>query len=291
LIQHHENEISNTLFNNLFFENTTLLINTEVQIILMKSILIVNDDGIHSHGIRAAAESVKELGKITIVAPSKQNSGVGRSLSLRKPLPVHKEKIGDFEAFSVDGTPVDSVIVAIFALLERKPDLLISGINLGENMSSEITTSGTVCAAIEGSNHEIPSIAISLHLDEEYKFGKGTEVDFTLSKKALYATSKNILEYGLPEGVDLLNINVPDSKAEKADLRVTRLARRMYSAKVKRIDDPSGNSNYLIDGDAIFDAEEGTDVYAVRIDNSISITPLTLDFTAHDGIADLKFEF
>jgi 5'-nucleotidase len=256
----------------------------------MKSILIVNDDGINSQGIKAAAEAVKDLGKITIVAPKKQKSGVGRSLSLRKPLPVEKVEINDFSSYSVDGTPVDSVIVGLFALLKQPPDLLISGINLGENMSSEITTSGTVCAAIEGANHDIPSIAISLHLEEKFKFGKGSDVDFTLSKDALRSVSKKILENGLPKNVDLLNINVPNPHSMRTGIKVTKLAHRMYSAKVKRMDEPFGGSSYLIDGDAIFNAKPGTDVYAVRVENSISVTPLTLDFTAHDGIKDLEFQ-
>jgi len=255
----------------------------------VKSILIVNDDGIHSKGIRAAADAVSELGKITIVAPLRQNSGVGRSLSLRKPLPVKKAGVGDYDAYSVDGTPVDAVIVALFAIMKNPPDLLISGINLGENMSSEITTSGTVCAAIEGANHDIPSIAISLHLDEKFKFGKGSSVDFSLSKLALQSISRKTLDEGLPSGIDLLNVNVPDSKVKKADIVITRLAHRMYSARVHRTDLPTGGSSFMIDGDPIFDAIPGTDVHTVRVLRSISVTPLSLDFTAHKSIKDLNF--
>ncbi len=256
----------------------------------MKKILIVNDDGVASTGVLAAANAVQSLGEVTIVAPARQKSGVGRSLSLRKPLPVEKIKIGPFAAYSVEGTPVDSVIIGLFSLLKNPPDLVISGINLGENMSSEITTSGTVCAAIEAANHDIPSIAISLHLEEKHKFGKGLEVDFKLSKKALYAVSNKLIATGLPKGVDLLNNNVTDSGLERAEIRVTRLAHRMYSAKVNRMDDSKGGSSFLIDGDAIFDAEPGTDVYAVRIEKAISVTPLSLDFTAHAGIKDLYFK-
>ncbi len=257
----------------------------------MKDILIVNDDGITSDGIKAAAESVKDLGRVTVVAPQHQNSGVGRSISLRKPLQVTKKRLNSFDAYSVVGTPVDSVIIALFGLLKKTPDLVISGINLGENMSSEITTSGTVCAAIEAANHNIPAIAISLHLEESYKFGKGSGVDFSLSKKALRRISGRLLESGLPEGVDLLNVNVPDSDVEDAEIEITRLAHRMYSAKVGRADSPLGGSDYLIDGDAIFDALPGTDVYAVRIKKSISVTPLKLDFTASDQIGSPNFVF
>jgi len=257
----------------------------------MKSILIVNDDGIASAGIRAAAEALSSLGVVTIVAPASQQSGVGRSLTLRQPLPVRRSMVKGFEAYSVEGTPVDSVIVALYALLDKQPDLIVSGINLGENMSSEITTSGTVCAAIEGANHGIPSIAISLHMEEKEKFGRGEKVDFTLSKKVLYTVAERILSTGLPQGVDLLNINVPDSGADDAEVEITRLARRMYRARVHRLDLSHGDSGYLIDGDAILDAEPGTDVYAVRVKKHISITPLTLDFTAREwDIGALAFK-
>ncbi|RMF90259.1 MAG: 5'/3'-nucleotidase SurE [Methanobacteriota archaeon] len=252
----------------------------------MKSILIVNDDGIDSPGIRAAAEAVRHLGDVTVVAPSTQQSGVGRSLSLRRPLAVKKAGLEGFNAYSVDGTPVDSVIVGIFGLMRKTPDLLISGINLGENMSREITTSGTVCAAIEGANHGIPSVAISLHLDSEARLDPGRKADLRFSKKTLASVSKAILERGLPEGVDLLNINIPDSDAE-GGIKITTLAHRMYSARVHRLDAPSGGSSYYIDGDAIFDAEPGTDVYAVRVERCVSITPLTLDLTARSDMEDI----
>ncbi|MFQ5888305.1 MAG: 5'/3'-nucleotidase SurE, partial [Candidatus Hydrothermarchaeales archaeon] len=144
---------------------------------------------------------------------------------------------------------------------------------------------------IEGANHGIPSLAISLHLDQEFRFSKGVKVDFTLAKRALASISSTMLKKGLPRGVDLLNINVPDSNVRDVGLKITRLAHRMYSARVQRLDAPSGGSNYIIDGDAIFDAEPSTDVYAVRVENCISVTPLSLDFTAHDEIKDLKFKF
>jgi len=255
----------------------------------MKNILITNDDGVNSKGILAAAEAVKDLGNVTIVAPMKQKSGAGRSLTLRTVLPAKKVEMADFTAYGVEGTPVDSVIVAIYSLLKKPPDLLISGINLGENMSSEITTSGTVCAAIEGANHDIPSIAISLHLDEEEKFSDGAKIDFSLSKKILKRIAKKVIESDLPDGVDLLNVNIPDTGKKNAEIVITSLARRMYTARVERHDLPSGGSGYLIDGDAIFDAMPGTDVYAVRVKESVSVTPLTLDFTSTSDLINFDF--
>lgn len=258
----------------------------------MKRILLVNDDGIESPGIKAAAEALNELDfekEIIAVAPDKQQSGVGRSLTLRKPLEVKKVEIFDnLEAYSVKGTPVDCVIVALYSLLKEKPDLLVSGINLGENMSSEITTSGTVCAAIEGANHSVPGIAISLHVDEKNKFRKGIEHDFTLSKKVLREISRSILEHGLPRNVDFLNINVPDNKVDNCRVRITKLAKRMYEARVEKKMLENGKIGYLIDGDAIFDAEKGSDVYAVRVEKNISVTPLKIDLTSHEAIKEAE---
>ncbi len=246
----------------------------------MKSILIVNDDGINSPGIRAAAEAVKPLGKITIVAPAVQQSGVGRSISLFSPVSISKVKINDFEAYSISGTPVDAVILGIYGILKNKPDLLISGINIGENMSSEATTSGTIGAALEGASQGVPSIAISMHTQKE------SEIDFSLGNKVLRKLAEHILKKGLPEGVDLLNVNVSEKSEEK--IKITKLAKRMYTTRVQERFDPRGRKYFWIDGDAIYNTEECTDVHAVRIENCISITPLKLDFTSHEAIKEAK---
>jgi len=255
----------------------------------MKNILVVNDDGISSKGLMAAVEALKAMGKITVVAPTKQQSGVGRSLTLRQPLEIKKESgfSAGVNAYSVNGTPVDAVIVALFSILSSPPELLVSGINIGENMSSEITTSGTVCAAIEAANHDIPAIAISLHLDEGEKMNLRAKHDFSLSKKVLRRISENILKKGLPNNVDLLNINVPNGKIDNCRIKLTKLARRMYNARVERKDVPHGASEHLIDGDAIFDAERGTDVHTVRVEKNVSVTPLKIDFTSYESFEEL----
>lgn len=258
----------------------------------MKNILVVNDDGINSPGIRAAVDAVKNLGSITVVAPATQQSGVGRSLSLFEPLRISEVQMSRARAFSIDGTPVDAVIVAIHEIMKQRPDLIVSGINIGENMSCEITTSGTVCAAIEGANQGVPSIAVSLHPEEESRFDRlssSHQFNFDLAKNITRKVSKNILENGLPEGVDILNINVPENGNAQAE--ITRLARNMYSARVQRRLDPRGRPYLWIDGDPVYEAEKGTDVHVVRVERYISITPLSLDFTTKTfdmaGIKDM----
>ncbi len=257
----------------------------------MKDILIVNDDGIGSPGILAAVEAVKGLGRITVVAPSSQQSGVGRSLSLLEPLRISEVSMPDATAFSLSGTPVDAVIVALHEVMERKPDLVVSGINMGENMSCEITTSGTVCAAMEGANQGVPSVAVSLHPSEENRpgrFGDPGLFDFGLAKDITRRFSRYLLEGGMPVGVDLFNINVPEFG--NSGIKVTSLARNMYSARVIRGFDPRDRPFLWIDGDPVFDAEVGSDVHTVRVENSVSITPLSLDLTCRgvelDGILD-----
>jgi 5'-nucleotidase len=255
----------------------------------MKTILIVNDDGINSPGIRAAVEAIEGLGKIVVVAPAVQQSGVGRSISLFSPVSVSEAKIDDVEAYSIAGTPVDAVIVGIYGIIKGKPDIIISGINIGENMSSEATTSGTVGAALEGASQEVPSIAVSIHSKERLKFEEiQPGIDFTLAKEVTRKIAKYILEEGLPKNVDLLNINVPENSNKNTGVRITKLARRMYTTRVQERFDPRGRVYFWIDGDAIYEAGKGTDVHAVRREQCISITPLKLDFTSYGDLDALK---
>ncbi|WP_457555089.1 5'/3'-nucleotidase SurE [Candidatus Pyrohabitans sp.] len=253
----------------------------------MKKILVVNDDGINSPGLRAAVEALSGLGEITAVAPATQKSGVGRSMSLFSPVSISIARIDNARAFAIDGTPVDAVIVGIYGVLGETPDLLVSGINIGENMSCEATTSGTVGAAMEGASQGVPSIAISLHARGRIKFEEiQPEVDFSWGKRVLRRCAGFVLERGLPGGVDLLNINVPERP--KGGVRITRLARRMYTTRLQRRRDPRGRTYFWIDGDPIYDSEPGTDVHAVRVEGSISISPLSLDFTSRSGWKDLE---
>ncbi len=249
-----------------------------------KIILVVNDDGVNSPGIKAAVRALKPLGKVIVCAPAVQQSGVGRSISLFTPVSVSKTEIEGVEAYAVNGTPVDAVIVSVYGIFNRRPDLVVSGINIGENLSFEATTSGTIGAALEAANHSLPAIAISLHSNEKAKFEQiQPDQDFKLAELTVRQISEYILENGLPEGVDVLNVNVPE-RADKAKIKITRLAKRMYTTKVQKRRDPRGRLYFWIDGDAIFDAPEGTDVHAVRVENCISITPLSLDLTSHASI-------
>lgn len=253
----------------------------------MKTILIVNDDGIASPGLKAAAEAVRGLGEVVVVAPAMQQSGVGRSISLFSPVGITRSSALEVEAYSIAGTPADAVIIGIHGILKKRPDLLVSGINMGENMSSEATTSGTVGAALEGASQGVPAVAISLHTGREFSFDEGEGLDFATAQEVLGKLAGQVLGRGLPEGVDLLNVNVPYG-VEKPRIRITRLARRMYTTRVQERSDPRGRTYYWIDGDAIYDAEEGTDVHAVRVEECVSITPLKLDLTSMESLREMR---
>ena len=247
-------------------------------------ILITNDDGIYSAGIRASYEAVKDLGKVYVVAPAVQMSGVGRSISIMEPIRVSHIVFNGMEGYAVDGTPTDSVVIGIFKVIGELPDLVISGINLGENVSTEsVTTSGTVCAALEAATQGSPAIAISQQTSSSEKFEfVFRPSDFTLAKKVLREVAIKVLEKGMPDGVDVLNVNVP-AKAEKIEFEVTRLARNLYRTRVEERIDPRGRSYYWIDGEEVSTAEPGTDIHALR-SGKVSITPLTLDMTAFSGM-------
>jgi len=254
----------------------------------MKRILVTNDDGVYSVGIKAAYQAVKELGEVTVVAPQVQRSGVGRSISIFEPLRMYTVNCGDFTAHAVDGTPTDAVIIGLFSVLRCMPDLVVSGFNIGENISTDtVTTSGTIGAALEAASYGIPSIAASIQvLDEGDKFDDHREYkyDFQVGIELLHRIASRTLEQGFPSGVDVLNINIPRNATPDTEIRVTRLARKVFKTGVEERFDPRGRPYYWINGDLIRHAPEGTDVQTLLGEGKISITPLTLDATAKTSI-------
>jgi 5'-nucleotidase len=171
----------------------------------------------------------------------------------------------------------------MFELMGEKPDLLISGINTGENIGKgELTTSGTIGAAMEAASYGIPSLAISQQvLRGDIKFEEGyIDIDYSLSEKILYKIAKKVLKKGLPDGIDLFNINVP-SHCINDDILVTKLGERMYFPQIEMRLDPRGKSYYWIDGIPYEGFEEGTDGYVLKIEKRPTLTPLSLDLTSN----------
>jgi 5'-nucleotidase len=243
-------------------------------------ILLTNDDGISSDALWATYEALQRIGDVLVCAPATQQSAVGRSLSVFKPLRVHEVITNDVLGYAVEGSPTDSVIIALYAL-KWEPDLVVSGTNIGENLSCEaVSTSGTICAALEAANQDIPAIAFSLQvLDQGSKFGNqlhhknAFEGVITVVEDVV----RRVITHGFPKGVDVLNVNIPHIIT--GTYEITTLAHKLFTTDVEMRHDPRGREYYWITGPLIHEAPKGTDIYAVHHGN-ISITPLTLDCTA-----------
>ena len=240
-------------------------------------ILVSNDDGYLAAGIVALAEALSTLAEVTVVAPDRDRSGASNSLTLKQPLYIQRHASG---FISVEGTPTDCVHLALNGLLEEAPDMVVSGINAGANLGDDVHYSGTVAAAMEGRFLGVPAIAVSLNGTRWHHFDTAAAV-----ARRLVARLK---DKPLPAGT-ILNVNVPDlPEAELAGLQVTRLGNRHKSAPGIRATAPRGRPIYWI-GPAGFeqDAGEGTDFFAVR-QGLVSITPIQVDLTHHDGIDSLR---
>lgn len=242
------------------------------------TILVTNDDGIDAEGLRVLAEALNTLGNVWIVAPRHEQSAVGHSLTLHRPLRVHK---ADEKKFAVDGTPTDCVCLAVNALMERPPDLLVSGINTGGNMGDDITYSGTVSAAWEGTLLGIPSFAISTLCDDKEVFHFEPAADFALK------LARALLRNRLPANT-LLNVNVPNTNGSPiTQYRITRQGRRIFSDPIVEKIDPRGKKYYWIGGAFLgFEDIPNSDLLAVH-QQFISITPVLLDLTNYASIENL----
>jgi len=244
----------------------------------MIRILVTNDDGVHSDGIKALAEALQPLGEITIVAPTQEASAIGHALTLRRPLRL--EQVAE-RTFAVDGTPTDCVNIAVTTVLKGMPALVVSGINKGWNLGDDVTYSGTVSGAFEGALLGVPSIAVSLQYTGQKTF------DFAESARAAHAVARSVLQKGLPART-FLNINVP--KGRTKGFRVTVQAKRNHVTTVNERTDPRGQRYFWIEeGQNDWEPHDRSDYQAVR-DGYISVTPLQPDMTAY-AVIDTVEEF
>jgi 5'-nucleotidase len=241
-------------------------------------ILVTNDDGIHSEGIVVLAKALHEIGEVSVVAPDREKTAVAHSLTLHRPLRVEKIKRN---FWTVDGTPADCVYLGVNTILPGPPQLIVSGINKGGNMGDDVTYSGTVSAAFEGTLLGVPSFAISLDARSHFKFH--TAAHFAVR------VARYILKKGLPK-YTFLNINVPNlDEREIKSYKITQQGRWTLNgnAVVEKVD-PRGKKYYWIAGRReAFTRRRDTDVEAVS-NAYISITPLHLDLTDYAAIGVLK---
>lgn len=244
--------------------------------------LISNDDGITASGILASKMAVEDLCETCVVAPETQQSGIGHALTLFEPLRINEHVLRDGSiGYGVTGTPTDAVTIGLFEIMDEKPDIMISGINTGFNIGkAELTTSGTLGAALEAASFGIPAIAISQEVTQDsVKFENGkVDIDFDFAGKMLNKIAKIVLKKGLPEGIDLLNVNIPEKPTDE-EIEVATLGDRMYSPIVEKRNDPHGKPYYWINGDLYQDNKPGSDGYELINKQKTTITPLKIDLT------------
>lgn len=236
----------------------------------MTRILVTNDDGIFSEGIKLLAEALSEVAEVTVVAPDREQSATGHSLTLNRPLRMQRM---DERWYAVDGTPTDCVNLGVLSLLkDHPPDLVASGINFGTNLGDDVTYSGTVSATFEGTLLGIPSVAFSQEIGEPFSFAAGARFAGGFVRELL----------AQPLAPDLLlNVNLP--AGDIRGVRFTRLGRRRYHQSVIEKTDPRGRKYYWIAGSPQWQVEEGTDYHAL-MDGWVSVTPLHLDLTDYRGL-------
>ncbi|MFM8322052.1 MAG: 5'/3'-nucleotidase SurE [Chloroflexota bacterium] len=247
-------------------------------------ILVTNDDGVTHPSLLALAQEMRKLGEVTVLAPDRNWSASGHVKTLHRPLRVKEVRLADGSpALASDGAPSDCVVLALLGLARPRPEIVVSGINPTANLGHDVTYSGTVTAAMEGAIWGLPAVAVSLDVSP----GGPAEHDFGPAARVAGRVVQRVIEKGLPKNV-LLNVNVPDlPEAQIQGLRLTRMGLRVYHDALDVRKDPRGRPYYWIGGEAPGGIpEEGTDFGALA-QGCVSITPLSLDLTAHQALPEL----
>ncbi len=262
-------------------------------------ILLTNDDGIDSPGLHAVATAVTDLGDLLIIAPSSQQTSTGRShppiadkaiYATQIPIKRNGKEQHDYHlAYKAAVSPAQSVALAVHDLANRPIDLCISGINYGENIGSGVTISGTVGAAIEAISYNIPALAMSFQTPPEFYLTNSNQVDFSVAAYFTHYFAQQILTKGLPDGVDLLKVDVPASATRQTAWRTARISRQRYYFSM-----PSGRTRldeqkelgYKIEFDEQ-SLEPDSDIYVFAVEKLVSVVPMTIDLTASVSLNSL----
>ena len=251
------------------------------------TILVTNDDGVRSPGLLAAAQALLPLGRVVIVAPRQQSSGAGRSLPSESDglittctLPRNGQP---HTAYAVGGTPAQAVLHGVLEILEAPPDLVVSGINYGENLATGVTVSGTVGAALEGAALGIPALAISLEVPKEYHLSHSDAVDFSTAAHFTRFFAQALLSgRDLPPDVDVLKVDVPADATPQTPWKVCRQSRKRYYRPLRpqrRSWDEPGTVGYTY-GDPPETFPKDSDVYVLKVERKVAVVPLSLDCTS-----------
>jgi len=246
----------------------------------LPTILVINDDGINSIGLRTLAKQLKKLGDVIVVTPGDEKSGVGKAISIGQ-VNITEASFGDgIRAYATSGTPADSFLIAVNKILKRMPDLLVSGINIGPNLGiDDLLTSGTVGATFEAAIHHVPAIAVSYcisKITEKMVDKRNVSVnDLELAASLAYKSARHVLETGMPPEVDIISINVPEN-ADSKKIKLTSLCYDGYGDIHTEVKDgyriKSWSLRHYPDGVL------GTDLFAIKTDKCISVTPIKLEF-------------
>ncbi|MGB6269161.1 MAG: 5'/3'-nucleotidase SurE [Olleya sp.] len=246
-------------------------------------ILVTNDDGITAPGILTLIEIMETLGDVVVVAPDSPQSGMGHAITINSVLHLDKvsKKWDKTEKYSCSGTPADCVKIAINEVLDRRPDLCVSGINHGSNSSINVIYSGTMSAAVEAGIEGIPAIGFSL-LDYSW------DANFNASKKYVKQIAENALQHGIAEGV-VLNVNIPNlDKKDIKGIKICRQARANWKEKFDKRQTPQGKDYYWLTGEFVnYDKGTDTDEYALA-EGYLSVVPVQFDLTAHHYMQQLN---
>ncbi|MCF6277457.1 MAG: 5'/3'-nucleotidase SurE [Anaerolineales bacterium] len=259
-----------------------------------KQILLTNDDGIRSPGLWAAAAALSEIGYVTVAAPREQSSAMGRAMPITSDGMIEAKTVHvngqDWQVYAVGGSPAQAVQHGVLRILDIKPDLVVSGINYGENLAFGVSVSGTVGATMEAVALGIPALAVSLETDKAHHLSYSAEVDFSSAAYFAAFFARKMLSREFPPQANLIKVDVPRKATPDTPWRVVRLSPNTYyrpiADKRQRWDQPH-LIDYEIGGDLALEPDD-TDVYAMRQRGEVSVTPLTLDFTARVDLGDFE---
>jgi 5'-nucleotidase len=243
--------------------------------------MVTNDDGVQSNGIIELARAISRYADVIIVAPDAPQSATALSLTFHKPLRVSRVDHGKIQCFAISGSPGDCVMIGVNKLLPRRPDLVASGVNFGDNDSyQDVFASGTVAAALEAAITGIPAIAFSMNVpDEDLASLEITLTDFSKAADVASEIVRDVLVNGMPVGAELLNVNLPYRIDNHTEVVLTKIARRKYTDRVLVRKDPHRRPYYWLFGERLSEFPANTDTEAVK-NRKISITPISLNMSS-----------
>lgn len=260
---------------------------------LKPQILLTNDDGILSPGLWAAAAALSRLGFVTVTAPREQSSGAGRSLPNTSDGIIQEQRVQvngqEWTVFSIGGTPAQTVLHGVLEVMKRKPDLVVSGINYGENVATGVTISGTVGAAMEAASLGIPAMAVSLEAEAQYHLTYSDEISFLVAAEFAAQIARLLLEKKFPPDVDLLKVDVPSDATVDTPWQLTRVSRQRYYEPLAPARS-SWSERAVIgyrEAGKLDQEPENTDVYVLRKKRIVSVSPLSLDLTSRVDFSEL----